>query len=201
MAHCAITLEMLIEEQQGRADADTQARIRAHDAASCPQCQRHTLWIGRFVDAIGEIGRLTIPEDATERATALFREKFVESRRPSLLARLIFDSRTQMRPAFARGGRPAAWQRMYGTEDYHVELWQEGDAREGWYLIGQILPTHDGAAIPASSALLIGADGTTHNAFMNDSEFHIVSLPAGTYQIHLQMPEGSILLPDVAVGA
>ena len=201
MRPCAIRLEMWIEARQGRADETTLAQIRAHDAQNCPECRQNLAWIGRFAQAMQELERVAVPDDATARATALFRETFVRAERPRWLARLVFDSRTQAQPSFARGGRDSAWQRLYSADNYNVELWQEGNAREGWYLIGQILPPRDGAAIPPAGATLIAPDGAARQAELNEDEFHAEALLAGTYQIHIQAPDGDILLSDVTIGA
>ncbi len=204
MTPCAITLEMWIETENGRADADAKALIRAHDAQNCPQCRTHRAWTARFAQALREVESgesAAIPADATERACALFRETFVRPRRPQWLARLIFDSQTQARPAFARsGGGDAAHQRLYRAENCHVELWQEGNARDGWHLIGQVMPTESGAAIAATSVTLIAADGAARRTEVEENEFHLDPLPAGTYQIQVRAADGDILLPDVPVG-
>ena len=201
MARCAITLEMLIEEQQGHADPETSAAIRAHNAAACPQCQPHLNWIARFSRAMQEAERLQIPDSALDRAASLFREKFTRQKRTLSLARLVFDSFHAPRTAFARSAEPTAWQRLYQTETYNIELWQEGNAQEGWYIIGQVLP-EQGDAMPAvSEALFIASDGAVRRAALQNGEFHADRLPADTYQICLQSPDASALLADVRIGA
>ena len=87
-----------------------------------------------------EAERLQIPDSALDRAASLFREKFTRQKRTLSLARLVFDSFHAPRTAFARSAEPTAWQRLYQTETYNIELWQEGNAQEGWYIIGQVLP-------------------------------------------------------------
>ena len=201
MARCVITLEMLIEEQQGHADPETSAQIGAHDATACPQCQTNRNWIARFTRAMREAERLQIPDEALDRANSLFREKFTRLQRPLSLARLVFDSFREPRLAAARSAEPTAWQRLYQAETCRIELWQEGDAQEGWYIIGQVLPEQDDALPAISEALFIASDGAIRRAPLQNGEFHADRLPADSYQICLQSPHASVLLADVRIGA
>ena len=201
MARCAITLEMLIEEQQGHADPETSALIRAHDAAACPQCQPNLNWIARFTRAMREAERLQAPDSALEQAAFLFREKFTQQKRKISLARLVFDSFNAPRTAFARSAEPTAWQRLYQADSCSIELWLEGNAQEGWYLIGQVLSEKGDAPPAVSEALLIASDGAVRRAALQNGEFHADRLPADTYQICLQSPKFSVLLTDVRIGA
>ena len=200
MAGCPITLEMRLAEA-GAGTSATNAQSGAHDADSCPQCQQQQAWIARFFSAMRDAERLTVPDAALERANALFRETFTRARRPLQLARLIFDSLSGPRPAFARDGEPAAWQRLYQAETCRVELWQEGGAGQEWYVIGQILPERGDAPTGISEALFIASDGAVRRVEIKGGEFHADRLPADTYQICLQSPEASALLADVRIGA
>ena len=204
MDRCPIRFATLADYHEGRADAQTSARVRAHLSAGCPACERRLAWLARVGDVLRASGALRhAPAPALERARALFRERSPTAARPFLLARLVFDSRSVAAPAFAaRGEENASVQLLFRTAEHDIDLWQERREDRSWYLIGQVLPRgEDAEAVAPGSAVLTDDGGAALAAVPEGSEFHLPAVPPGRYQLRLALPEGDVLVPDIVVGA
>ena len=203
MRNCGMAFETLADYQEGRADATTLERVRGHLASGCPTCQNHLALLGRTQAGLQAPPLVHAPERVLNSVSALFRERFQErygaQKRPSFLARLIFDSRATLQLAGARGDDSTTCQQLYSTETHDIDLWQERQTAN-WYLIGQVLPHAGGAAILPESAVLTSNAGVTFQAMPEGGEFHLAEVPVGVYQLTLVLPEGEITLPDVNIG-
>lgn len=203
MRRCRMPFERLVDYREGHADAATVAEVRAHLGQGCAACEATLARLERTVSALRAGDLLHAPGSALERARALYRERFRAPVRPTLLARLVFDSRVNLAFAGARGGEEQAFQRLYSTDAHDIDLWQERTEMGGWYLIGQTLPKAGGEACSLVSATLTAADGRALDARIEAGEFHFPSVPPGVYQLTLRLPEPEreIIVPDVEVGA
>lgn len=208
MDRCPIKFETLADYHEGRTDAAETARIAEHLAAGCPSCERALARLQRTLGALRESRSLQhAPAPALARARALFRERNPAPappvRRPSVLAQLIFDSRSAALPTFAmaRGEESASVQLLFRTAEHDIDLWQERRDERSWYLIGQVLPrSEDAPAAVPESAVLEDAGGAAIPAVPEGSEFHLPAVPPGRYQLRLGLAGGDVLVPDVDVG-
>jgi hypothetical protein len=117
------------------------------------------------------------------------------------IAQLIFDSRQTQTPAVARGVDMGDYQMVYSTGDHDVDLWQERLNNGHWYLIGQVLPKNGDDAVTPNSVVLTSTEGRMLSAVPEVGEFHVISAPAGTYEVRLRLAdESEIVLPGVPVG-
>jgi len=192
--------EWLVDFYEGRTEEAAAAEIRAHLAAGCPVCEANLARLGRMLSALQAGDLLHVSESTLDRARALYRERFRVPSRPALIARLVFDSRTDLAFAGARGGGEQAFQRLYCTDAHDIDLWQERTETGEWYLIGQALPKSGGQALAPEEALLTAADGRTLTAALDAREFHFPSVPPGVYALRLRLEGSEIILPDVVVG-
>ena len=200
MLRCGMAFESLLDYYEGRADEATAAQVRAHLAARCKTCQQRLARMAHTLKVLPELGRLPVPEEAMERARAIFRERFSQPERPSILAQLIFDSRTNLALAGARGEESASIQQHYRTERYDIDLWQEGAEEKTWYLIGQVLSTQGNMILQPEAVLLRSSEGVTRMARIDPREFHFDAVPEGSYEMTVQLGEMDVTLPDVLVG-
>jgi hypothetical protein len=199
---CDVTWEALAEYQEGHADGAVWTRLEAHLAGGCGECQTRLDWLARATSALAAPALVPAPASLQRRARTLFRERL---RRPSarpwpLIARLLFDGRAA--PAFVRGedGRGPSVHRVYAVEGREIDLWEERELGDVSYIIGQVL-TAQPSAPPLGAASLTAPGAAPRVATLEDNEFHLAGVPAGTYTLTLVLGEETILVPDVTVAA
>lgn len=200
MAQCGLTWEQMLNYHDGSADAETRARVAAHLAAGCPDCARHLAQAQRITQALGAEAFVSAPDAVLQNARALFRERFRKPARRALLARLVFDSRTQPVAAGARGADGESFQLLYQADGYDIDVWQEREDQQSWYLIGSVVPAGSAEAQTPQGGTLRNAAGQTFVVAPEPGEFHAAAVPPGVYELTLTLPDMDILLPDVAVG-
>lgn len=200
MLRCGMAFETLLDYYEGRADEAAAARVREHLTAGCQTCQQQLARIARTLDVLPELGRLPVPEPVLERARAIYRERFSKPERTSILAKLVFDSRTHLALAGARGEENTSLQQHYRTDSYDIDLWQEWTEEKAWYLIGQALSTQGDAILRPDAVLLISPEGATQTARIEPREFHFDAVPEGRYTMIVQLGGVDVTLPDVLVG-
>ena len=200
MLRCGMSFESILDYYEGRADEATAARVREHLADGCKTCQQQLARVAHTLDVLPELGRLPVPEQAMERARAIFRERFSMPERPSILAQLVFDSRTNLALAGARGEESASLQQHFRTDLHDIDLWQEATEEKAWYLIGQVISTQDDTILQPDAVLLRLPEGATQTARIEPREFHFDAVPEGSYEMIVQLGEVDITLPDVQVG-
>ena len=202
-------LDNLIDYLSGHADPRTADTVRAHLDAGCPTCVPETVWIVRALSALREQQTPSVPEQALRAASARFRERYTRQEQPTqerttIFARLRFDSRNQPTFALARGSRGRTVQAIYEAHDHDFELWQEEQENGSWYLIGQILPGKDPAAVRPPSVTLIGSDNSDLWAFTapdsTTNEFHLDNIQTGVYDITVRLADVDVRLKDVVIG-
>lgn len=205
MNRCRIPFEAILDYQEGRAAGELAERIQAHLADDCANCRRHLARWERLLGVMKEADRWHAPESVLERAYAILEERYrPPAPVPSLttrIARLLFDSRTNLALAGARGEAGQEVQLVYGTEGYDVNLWTEAQENGRWYLIGQALAHPDRTAVLPEQVLLTAQDGTNLTATLETNEFHLEALTPGVYVLHVQLPDCEIVVSDVTVGA
>ncbi len=197
MKRCGMPFEILVDYHEGHAGEQEVRQVREHLAQGCSSCKEQLAGLGRLFSAMSAAPLEHAPDAARERARALFRERYEPKRRPSLLARLVFDSRTRPALAGARGEAAVDYQLRFEAGPYEVELWQERQPAGSWYLIGQV-STQGAPVRPASASLL--AVGAESAASLEEDEFHMAGVKPGLYSVRLDLPEGELLLPEVPIG-
>ena len=202
MKRCGISFETLVDYFEGRAEASAAARVREHLGSGCRTCQDHLAWLENITPTLHEVARVPVPQRALDSAYTLFRERFPVPPRPSLLAFLQFDGRASS-SLILSGARSAAQERfelIYSTDDYDIDLFQEPTEEGTWFLIGQILPKKEDAEIVAQQIVMTATDGKQVVVTPLKEEFYLPSLPAGTYEMRLQLAESDLVIPAVEVG-
>ncbi len=94
----------------------------------------------------------------------------------------------------------SSFQRIFETETYLVDLWEERTAGQTSYLIGQVYEKTTGATLPAEGVFLM-ASGTTRIARSEGAEWHAESVPAGQWSVQLWLESETLLLENIEVGA
>jgi anti-sigma factor RsiW len=201
MNRCGISFEALVDYHDGRADAATVARVRAHLDAGCALCQSRLNQLAHDLVALREAVRADqVPDAWVERARQLHRDRFRRPARPSWFARLVFDSRATPSLAGARGEESQAFQLLYSTEEFDLDVWQERAGEDRWHLIGQVLPRQGGGALTPDAATLTSPAGDTWSATLEAGEFHFTDVPSGSYWLSLDIDQAQLVVPEVTVG-
>ncbi len=200
MMRCAISFETLLNFYEEDVDNNNKSLINSHIAAECPSCLSRLQWIQRTLSSLTELQSDTVPDYAFAPATALFREKYTKQKRSSLLVKLLFDSRNQLSPAFARGNRSSGYHLLFSSSDHNIELWLEEEQPQKWYIIGQVLSENDKTEIIPQQVNLTPAGGADISIHPGASEFHIPSVSSGLYQIDITLSDQDICLRNVSVG-
>ncbi len=167
-------------------------------------------WLDRVRRAIKSPRVQPFPETVFNTARAAFLERQRNPDRTIHVARLLFDSWTHMpapalrmvgtREICRAYGTAETRHQIYSTAWHDVDLWGERQSGELWYLIGQILPREEGAAIKPLQAVLSSSDKTVATGVPEDGEFHIPSVRAGLYDLRLRLERAEVLIPNVRVG-
>jgi len=202
MKRCSMTFERLLEYCDGSATAATRERVGRHLETGCPYCERELAWIQRVLSAF-QMEIPPIPAQALAPARALYSARYVRPKSPSPVvewARLLFDSRTQLTPAFARGEQEPSRHQIYRADGYEIEIWQEMLPQGACYLIGQVLPRRSQVTVIPQEIILSNSDGHILRVTPEASEFHLPAVPNGLYQVQVRLPDVDIRLPEVAVG-
>lgn len=200
MDDCRMDLRLLVDFQEGRLDPTAAEQLRTHLDAGCVACRDNLAWLERTFASLRATDLLPVPEAALKRARAIFRKRRRAPLLPTLIARLIADSRrAQPALAGARGAARGVHQQLYSAGDYEIHLWQERTGDDAWYVIGQAL-LQEGEVVRPSVAVLVQADGSLIASTWEDLEFHFSHVPAGTHQLHLLIDGLDIAIPDVEVG-
>lgn len=197
---CRVSIEELLDLAEGRVDKSAADRLQAHLAAGCETCETRRAEIGRVLGVMRQGELTSAPEYVRQQAGDLFRELYVKPQRQSLFAQLVFDSRSRFAAAGARGVDAGQAQALYSTDEHDIDLWQEQAADGLWYVIGQVLPKDGGTALVPDGALLIGVAGNPMPTRQHGAEFHLNSVPAGTYLLRITLPNVEITVAEVVIG-
>jgi hypothetical protein len=195
-----IPSEVLLDYVEGRADAETAARVSAHLEAGCLRCARHHHFWTRVLSALRWATAPTPPEDVVARAIAQGARKPEGADRPEspwspwqqIVARLTFDSRLQP-AAGVRETAAASFQLLFEAEGTGIDLLCE--CEEGiWRILGQAISPD--ALEPRWDVRAAGEQQVTVEADAH-GEFCLAGLASGVYQLLLRGGGREILLPDV----
>ena len=206
MKKCSVPFLKIVNYYEGRSDAPTHERLRHHLENGCESCSNRLTWIQQFLPALHNAlteDTMSAPEAALALARQIVRDRFPTPVRPPLrqrIAQLLFDSHRPVIPATARRSDGPEAQKLYATEDYYVEIWIEPMQEGGCYLIGQAVSKSDSTPLHPQSVALLGRDGSQRVARQEGNEFHLASVPEGSYQMSVSLDYEEILLPEVLVG-
>jgi hypothetical protein len=201
MNRCGLSFEALVDYHDGRADAATAARVHAHLESGCALCRSRLTRLERDLDTLREAARADrVPDAWVERARQLYRDRFRRPERVSWFAKLVFDSRATPSLAGARGEESQAFQLLYSTEEFDLDVWQERADADRWHLIGQVLPRQGGGALAPEAAILTSPDGGILTATLEAGEFHFADVPPGRYRLTLDIGPAQLVVPEVIVG-
>ena len=200
------SFEQLIDFLDRRLDEADAAAIATH-TASCSACADVTGWYGRVRGITASDDSIAPPSWVLKRAVRIFDSQRRSSpglteRIGQVIASLVFDSFARPALAGVRSTETANRQLLYRAGDYSVDL--QIARAEHWQLdlIGQVL---EGGQTSFESVSGLKLDitrggGVVFSAVTDEmGEFNVSGIEPGVYDLRVQLPEGSITLPDVPI--
>lgn len=192
-----IRLEQLLELIEGHVTPYQAVNTQEHLAA-CKQCASDLAWLERLVQLMRSDQSEDAPPAAIQRVLQIFqhRETGVQpSLRQRIIAMLRLDT-AQLTPAYGlRSGQSATRQLLFGAGDYDLDI-RLTSTSGAWQVSGQIL-----GADTKGYAQLRG-ETRRAEAQLNDlGEFILAPVPAGIYELTLQLPEVDIDVRNLEVGS
>jgi len=205
MQACRVAFAALVDYQEGRTDVAAAQEMETHLQQGCEACRTRLAQLRRVLNALGGRDLLETPAAVYANLKAAYRERYAPGlSRPPLVARPVYDSRNLPNFAHARGPGDTfqgdTFQVIHSTAEHDIHLWAEKQNEKAWYLIGQILPHAGGNSIKPELAALQSPDGAQITAAADGTEFHLDTVPAGSYTLHLHLSKGEVVVPDIAVG-
>src|SRR5947209_4279144 len=131
---CRSEWEDVLNLHDGTGDPTILEPLRVHLKQGCAACETRLSEIGRLQEVMRQGELTSAPDHVLSRARDLFRERFVKPVRRSLLATLVFDSRSRMALSGARGAEGGQVQALYSTPEHDIDLWQERTPDGRWYV-------------------------------------------------------------------
>ena len=198
MSRCKIQFEELVDYQDGSASGERFLQLCQHLTTGCTFCEASLSELKKIHQVMLMPELVSAPHAVQSSARAIFRE-YSRSKSPlAQIAKLLFDSRSNMSPTMARGEK-GAFQRLYATEEYEIDIWEERIDANHYYLIGQAMPQGGGAAILPELVEMISSDGSRCTTFFEEAEFHIPIVARGKYEIQLRIADTDIRMTDLLV--
>ena len=197
---CGISFEALADYNDGRADENAAEEIRRHLSADCGHCRENLEWLRRAAQTMRAASEIQVPQTLVSRLHDVYADRFRMPVRKSLLARLTFDSRSTPAFAGARGAAAEPVRLNFSTDLHDIDLWEEPAGPGRWYIIGQVLPREGAEVLQPEEIVFTSADGSRITVTPELPEFHLPSVPTGTYEVAVRLADTELLMRDVSVG-
>src|SRR5262249_40513743 len=197
--------EKLIDLVDGRLVQSEAERVSEHLATGCSQCHAEKDWYENVKRTAFEDDTQAPPPWVLKRAIRIFenaKSRTLARRIRQAVATLVFDSLARPIPAGVRSTETSTRQLLYRAGDFSVDLQVAPSERSRVDLIGQVLREGEVAfdSVANLSVELHDSGKSTRRAMTNEmGEFILDGISAGTFDLMIQLPEGSITIPDLPV--
>jgi hypothetical protein len=200
------SFEQLVDFLDRRLDEADATAVAIH-MAGCPACSDVTGWYERVRGAAASDDSIAPPAWVLKRAVRIFDAQQRSSPRLTerigqVIASLVFDSFARPALAGVRSTETANRQLLYRAGDYSIDLQVAPSEHSQLDLIGQVLKEGEPSFESVSGLKLdITRGGGVVFSAVTDGmgEFKLSGVEPGIYDLRVQLPEGSITLPDVPI--
>jgi len=202
------SLISLLDFLQGQLPADERSAVLAHLSSGCPSCRDNQRWLEEVLRLVFEDKSFEYSEETIQQVVSNFKARSATSSptAPQFFARLIFDSFTSNQLVDVRSDLAGTlWvsgrQMLFHAAGYDIDLrFEQAEDSDDEELIGQILSEKQ---LPAGfgrlSAHLIKGEAEIDNVKTDERGiFKFARVPAGVYNLKIQVPEGEINILEVA---
>lgn len=199
------SFERLVDHLDKRLEEAESSEVAAHLAGGCATCTETAGWYQRVRLIAANDDTIAPPSWVFKRAL-----RIIEKQRnlPALIERigqsiasLVFDSFSGPVLAGVRSTETADRQLLYRAGEYSVDLQITPSENSRADLIGQVL--QEGASFESVSRLKLDIlmSGQVVESTVTDEmgEFRISGMKQGVYDLRVELPEGSITVPDVPI--
>ncbi|HKP85126.1 MAG TPA: hypothetical protein VJZ26_03455 [Blastocatellia bacterium] len=198
--------EQLIDYLDNRLPEKESARVAAHLSKNCQSCAETRAWYEQVRVLAASDESIEPPSWVFKRAVRIFQ---TQRNRPSLVERigqtvasLVFDSFARPALVGVRSTETTNRQLLYRAGSYSIDLQVAPTEQARADLIGQVLK--EGETTFESVAglnLKITAGGEPVRSTVTDEmgEFKISGVDYGTYDLLIELPEGSITVQQMPV--
>jgi hypothetical protein len=199
------SFEQLVDFLDQRLD-EAEATAVARHKTSCAACSQAIGWYERVRVVTASDDSIAPPSWVLKRAVRIFGARRQGSstrlteRIGQAIASLVFDSFARPALAGVRSTETANRQLLYRSGDYSVDLHIAPSERSKLELIGQVLKEREPSFESVSGLKLdLARSGRVLLTTVTDEvgEFKVSEIEPGTYDLRVQLPEGSITLRDV----
>lgn len=199
------SFEQLVDFLDQRLD-ETEAEAVATHITGCSACASVTGWYERVRLITASDVSIAPPSWVLKRAVRIFDTKKLRQtpglteRIGQAIASLVFDSFARPALAGVRSTETANRQLLYRAGDYSVDLQIAPSERSTLDLIGQVLKEGEPSFESVSGLKLdiARSGGVVFSAITDEmGEFKVSEIEPGVYDLRVQLPEGSITLPDI----
>ena len=201
MRKCSIELNSLVDYVKKKMDVPNADQLETHLAEGCESCQKQIQWLTRIGSALTSGDITHAPEYQINTAMSIFRERFKKPVQISWIARLIYDSLSNLQPVMARGERSSSRHRLYQTEKYEIDLWEDPISQQESYLIGQVIPTEGSGPVLWDTVQLSNSEGNEVTLTHEGSEFHAAIVPSGMYSLTILIDGNALKVENLTLGA
>jgi hypothetical protein len=198
--------EQLVDYLDNRLTKSESATVSAHLATRCQSCAETRTWYERVRAVTASDESTEPPTWVLKRAIRIFgtqrdRPRLVE-RIGQAVASLVFDSLARPALAGVRSTETTNRQLLYRAGDYSIDLQVAPSDQSRADLIGQVLREGETTFESVSGLRLeIARGGENRYSAVTDAmgEFKIGGMDCGTYDLRVELPEGSITVPQLPV--
>ena len=200
------SFERIIDYLDNRLTEAEASRVAAHLGGDCAVCGESRDWYQRVRSVASSDDTAAPPPWVLKRAVRIFES---QGDRPGLAARigqavasLVFDSFRSPALAGVRSTETANRQLLYRAGDYSIDLQIAPSEHTRADLIGQVLKESEPSFASVAGLKLDVARGdkivcSTVTGAMG--EFKVSGMEHGVYDLRVELPEGTITLPDLPV--
>lgn len=198
--------EHLIDYLDNRLTEPESASVAAHLSTDCQTCAETHAWYENLRTITASDESIEPPTWVLKRAVRIFetqhsRPRLVE-RIGQAVASLVFDSFARPAVAGVRSTETTNRQLLYRAGDYSIDLQVAPSDQSRADLIGQVLREGETTFESVTGLRLeIACGGEQSYSAVTDAmgEFKINGMDCGTYDLRVELPEGSITVPQLPV--
>ncbi len=198
--------EQLVDYLDNRLTEAESAPVAAHLATDCQTCSETRDWYERMRAITASDESIEPPTWVLKRAVRIFetqhnRPRLVE-RIGQAVASLVFDSLARPAVAGVRSTETTNRQLLYRAGDYSIDLQVAPSDQSRADLIGQVLREDETTFESVSGLRLeIARGGQKIYSTVTDAmgEFKVSGMDCDTYDLRVELPEGSITVPQLPV--
>lgn len=190
-----LSFEYLVDLAEGRLSPTEQTAALEQIAAN-PAAQREYQRITRLLGLLQADQSEDVPEYVLQRAYRIFQ---TPTAAPTTLQRIVaimrFDSWAMPLASGLRTGSAITQQLLFQADQLEISL-QLSQKTSGWICLGQLL-----GSTGSGSVQLIQPSFEQQQPLNELQEFHFSELPAGTYQMVIEVNNQQIIIDPLIIGS